>query len=666
MAIVIDKISFTNYRQYGTGSISFNTKENGLLSVLIAKNGTGKTTLLNAITWCLYGQEMHLADEKKALPMLNSAVAKAADLKDYIPVAVAITIIVDDDTVIEFQRKATFRFANGANNSKRIIAGHDHLEVSTTKIGQFSNTDVKTGPDADIIVKQYFDKAIFKYYFFDGEKLADFFSANQAESIQQSIFNISQITLLENALYRLNKMHAEKTKKVAKGSPDLEKMNTEYDSHQEKRDTAQALFDKNSQDAEMLRREIDAIDSLLRGYEPVKKLQQERDALSKKLKSVEDSEASLHTSKTAFIRKYTVLLTLYPRIKKTLDIIREKEAKGDLPPAIDRDLIKRLLDHHEATCPICASTLDDNAYDHLTKVLADYSVSSHTSNYLKEIKGALENYLDEAQNFKKKLDEIRQTEVDLAAQRNEITTRLQEIASMLSNFESTCGSVNVSKTEAQRAEKIQQLNYANQVIGATKQQIQFHEDQMKQIEGQRNSILKKMHEFEELRKQIQVLELLYNYFKTFKTEIMDEMKEEIRTITWDFFDNMIWKRNTFGRISISDSYNVAVYNKAGTEMTGSLSATEQMALAYAFTLAIHKASGRNCPLVIDSPLGRVSDENRENMAAALKEVSKDKQIIMLFTPDEYSEQVRGIYDGVADVRELALSSDENYVEGIEH
>lgn len=666
MAIVIDKISFTNYRQYGTGSISFNTKENGLLSVLIAKNGTGKTTLLNAITWCLYGQEMHLADEKKALPMLNSAVAKAADLKDYIPVAVAITIIVDDDTVIEFQRKATFRFANGANNSKRIIAGHDHLEVSTTKIGQFSNTDVKTGPDADIIVKQYFDKAIFKYYFFDGEKLADFFSANQAESIQQSIFNISQITLLENALYHLNKMHAEKTKKVAKGSPDLEKMNTEYDSHQEKRDTAQALFDKNSQDAEMLRREIDAIDSLLRGYEPVKKLQQERDALSKKLKSVEDSEASLHTRKTAFIRKYTVLLTLYPRIKKTLDIIREKEAKGDLPPAIDRDLIKRLLAHHEATCPICASTLDDNAYDHLTKVLADYSVSSQTSNYLKEIKGALENYLDEAQNFKKKLDEIRQTEVDLAAQRNEITTRLQEIASMLSNFESTGGSVNVSKTEAQRAEKIQQLNYANQVIGATKQQIQFHEDQMKQIEGQRNSILKKMHEFEELRKQIQVLELLYNYFKTFKTEIMDEMKEEIRTITWDFFDNMIWKRNTFGRISISDSYNVAVYNKAGTEMTGSLSATEQMALAYAFTLAIHKASGRNCPLVIDSPLGRVSDENRENMAAALKEVSKDKQIIMLFTPDEYSEQVRGIYDGVADVRELALSSDENYVEGIEH
>lgn len=65
MGIVIDKITFENYRQYGTGSLSFRTNAESKLSVLIAKNGTGKTTLLNAITWCLYDKELHLADEKK-------------------------------------------------------------------------------------------------------------------------------------------------------------------------------------------------------------------------------------------------------------------------------------------------------------------------------------------------------------------------------------------------------------------------------------------------------------------------------------------------------------------------------------------------------------------------------------------------------------------------
>ena len=90
-----------------------------------------------------------------------------------------------------------------------------------------------------------------------------------------------------------------------------------------------------------------------------------------------------------------------------------------------------------------------------------------------------------------------------------------------------------------------------------------------------------------------------------------------------------------------------------------------MALAYAYTLAIHKASGKNCPLVIDSPLGRVSDDNRENMAKVLKDISKDKQIIMLFTPDEYSSAVQRIYKDIAIVRELKLSSDESVVEGVD-
>lgn len=108
-----------------------------------------------------------------------------------------------------------------------------------------------------------------------------------------------------------------------------------------------------------------------------------------------------------------------------------------------------------------------------------------------------------------------------------------------------------------------------------------------------------------------------------------------------------------------------MYDKNHNEMTGSLSATEKMALAYAFTLAIHKTSGKNCPLVIDSPLGRVSDDNRENMAKALLDVSRDKQIIMLFTPDEYSSSVQKLYQSSANVRELKLSSDESFIEGIE-
>ena len=41
MGIIIDRIAFENYRQYGTGALSFK-KNDSMLSVMIARNGTGK------------------------------------------------------------------------------------------------------------------------------------------------------------------------------------------------------------------------------------------------------------------------------------------------------------------------------------------------------------------------------------------------------------------------------------------------------------------------------------------------------------------------------------------------------------------------------------------------------------------------------------------------
>ena len=77
-----------------------------------------------------------------------------------------------------------------------------------------------------------------------------------------------------------------------------------------------------------------------------------------------------------------------------------------------------------------------------------------------------------------------------------------------------------------------------------------------------------------------------------------------------------------------------------------------------------KSSFPSIELRTDIFLGRVSDENREKMANELLKVSKNKQIIMLFTPDEYSDEVRNIYENAAaSIRELVLSEDESEING---
>ena len=150
-----------------------------------------------------------------------------------------------------------------------------------------------------------------------------------------------------------------------------------------------------------------------------------------------------------------------------------------------------------------------------------------------------------------------------------------------------------------------------------------------------------------------------------KNSLASDVRNKLEEITRKIFMSVVRKKETFGKVSISDSYHLSLYDEYGQEMTGSSSATEYMILAYSYTLAIHEASGHNCPLVIDSPLGRVSGEIRETTADMLLETSRNKQIIMLFTEDEYSERVRNLFKGKAQMQTITLADNEKTWKGAE-
>ena len=57
--IKLVSVEIQNYRQYyGNHKINFASREEGF-TVIMGKNGEGKSNLLNAINWCLYEGEPH-------------------------------------------------------------------------------------------------------------------------------------------------------------------------------------------------------------------------------------------------------------------------------------------------------------------------------------------------------------------------------------------------------------------------------------------------------------------------------------------------------------------------------------------------------------------------------------------------------------------------------
>ena len=108
----INRIIAANYRQHKSLDISFQKTGVNELYIIIASNGMGKSNFLNAITWCLYGEESHLAQKSKALPIVNISELEEKKIGDNIVVSVSIEFEIGDTTYTVL-RKSIFRKMDG-------------------------------------------------------------------------------------------------------------------------------------------------------------------------------------------------------------------------------------------------------------------------------------------------------------------------------------------------------------------------------------------------------------------------------------------------------------------------------------------------------------------------------------------------------------------------
>lgn len=667
MGVIITKIELENYRQYRNVTLTFSRKNDSNLYVLKAKNGTGKTTFINSITWCLYGEEKYISNAMKALDLPNEKVVENTEENDTVKVIGRITLKDEDaNKIIIFTREYSYRVNfNIINKNKKTFLERKNFFIAVTNLTDASNSIIIEDPlECDQYVDTYFNRAIYDYYFFDGENLKSYFTRSKSEMIKKSIFNISQVTLLENTKKRTGELSIKKYRELNRKKP----TSTNY------------FEEKNLLENDILKREKENIklelnintysekkikaDEILNNYTPIKVQQKRKLDLEKNLERNTIELNHLRNKQYEFIQEYIVLLKFYPRIKKTYDMICYKEEHDELPPNINKKEIKDIIDKHLTNCPVCNSEIDEDAITYLRKLLDNTAVSTGTSHQLMKIKSSLEEMISAVLDFEQKKDILLKNENVLHLERKELEEELNGIHSYLSNYSTDNLEKDIAQAEKDSKYYSDKIQESRTNISQNNAYNKRDKARLKEVEKQLDKEEARQKEKDELSHQVTLLRKITNCYEKIIQKIMFVVKNEIEKNTWEMFDSMIWKKHTFKSLNINDMYEISVLNMNNKEMIGSLSATEYMALAYSFTLAIHEASGKNCPLVVDSPLGRVSDENREKMANELLKISKDKQIIMLFTPDEYSEGVKKIYEeSIAMVKTLNLSDDESEIKG---
>ncbi len=630
--MLIEKLKLLKYRQYLNEEIEFAHNVKGKhITIIQGPNGSGKTNILNAITWCLYGKEMHLSDKNKGLPILSTIAINELQPNDVCDVTVELTIMDEEKNRMIFKRKATYR--KGASD--------DIEKVGQVKFDIFhqEGQDMKRSEYPDVIVSHYLPEDIQDYFFFDCERLDDYFKySSKHKPIKKEVFRISQLVLFEYVLAHLKKRNTEYAKQSKQDNPQVEETLKLIKIKEEALQTAREELDTlrlKEKEAEGLEKEIS---EKLKSYptrQEVNELQLRRERLFNLSRELEKEIKKAQEDQKDFLIESAPRIICYGPIEYALKSISGKINKGEIPPDYKRNFLNKLLENNLCICGTSLSK-ESKTRKEVEKLLRECDEITNISEELIIERHSLEYMCRQLTSFRNHQVEYSKTIAEKDKANDDANRELKNINKHLEKIPDE----KIQRLESRLQTAMREKNAAIEAKGMTKHEIRDLEKEIDELNKQYDKELKRMKKNKELKRILLFCKRAITVAEEIKEEIMEEIRCEIEKRTQKQFFELIWKKDDFRAVRISDSYEISVLNKDSRETIGTLSAGERQVLALSFMAALNMVSGFNAPLVIDTPLGRISREPKLNIAEKLPSYLSGKQLTLLVTEEEYTPEVR--------------------------
>lgn len=633
----IENIEIQNFRQYRNLQFKFPCASGqNDLHIIYAKNGVGKTNVLNAITWCLYDSEMHLGNKYTASPILNNQ--QVQEIREHLSdgesvigdATVRILFASDDSTEkIRFQRVGKFNVTNDA-----VVSVGTEFSIMHFHNGEWNSVDSEE--ETLSFVKKNVPEEIHEYIFFDGEHLEDYFKAGQLENVKNGIEELTQAKIIEKAENSFHKYLTDilNTQIANSSVTDIATAQKELDKIQSAIDASVETISSITTQIHNCDDEIAKLDNIISGHVHVS----EKTARLKEVETLIDGLKITIAQKKAqmmvFVREYLQCFAMYPAIKSLYKYIQEQDKHGKLPPRIDKFLLESIEKHKH--CCVCDQPLSDHSFNFIDELKKELEVSSETSALLNKAVVFLRQYLAKIDDYQQKRDDMMEEIKNLRKQYNDYLEEEKQLNTYL---------MNIPNTEAISA-AIQQKKEFKELRDTIVKKKGVEEAHKRELDNQYvaqdkklKSLIDKNQQLEKINKQAEYCKKCRNILKETRLDLLAESRFEMENETFDTFSKLLWKKDAFSKVEILEDYTFRLLDNYGSQTLGSCSAAERALLALSFTLALQKVSMHDSLLFIDTPIGRVDEDNRLNFINTLCEIAKSKQVILTFTPTEYDEKV---------------------------
>lgn len=181
--MIVEHVKLENYRLFRDAEIEFANPENGKnFTVICGASGYGKTSFLNAISWCLYGNEIGAYG---GLSIINEKILRESSPDDVCKVKVEIRMRdVEGKLVLD-------RAQDSSNSSEFTVSvkfGKGWVPIS----------------GSDFIIERLIPEHIARFSFFNGKSLEEYFRESPSIDVKKAAYSIFQLDLLDKFLNNLN------------------------------------------------------------------------------------------------------------------------------------------------------------------------------------------------------------------------------------------------------------------------------------------------------------------------------------------------------------------------------------------------------------------------------------------------------------------------------
>lgn len=628
--IQIFEIELKDYRQYkGVVPIDLETDEDLNINVIEGQNGAGKSNLLNAITLCFYDTEAHLESNRQqgleSDPYVNLKRLEEIGEGDTATGYVEVTLGRDRPQWV-FRRTFT---------TGKLPGGGFENSTGDLQLDQRFGEDWEPMEQPNVRLSQILPNHVHEYFFFDGEQLDEFFEVGYTDRVQNAILDVSHIELLNRAIDHLGTVQSKYEDRAGDFEGEAQRRKAAYQEADEELNRLRSEYEQLERDIEDAQSSIEDINQKLSDStdEEVREKQSQRHYLTKRLDDKEsDLKTALADGGQALADAGIVAYNL-DALEFTNNRFDEMEADGELPPKIQKWFVENLLERE--TC-ICGEPIDtEEKHKHLIQLrdeVADIDEGNiegkiEIPHIIEESSEKVSDLLDEKARIEDVDDEI-----------SKIDTELDEISAFLSTKD-VADDEDVGHWESQRSDIQDRIDRMNVRKGKLDSKIERQEEERDEKYEEWQEELEKEERHAEVLRKIKFVHAAQEQIQMIKTEILEQVRSETEACLEQYFNELIWKEEPYD-IELTNDYQVNLSGPSGEKGLRSLSAGERQVLALSFMSALSQISGFSAPIVIDTPLGRISSKPKKRIAQNIPEYLKGTQVTFLMTDEEYSQDVR--------------------------